>query len=428
MSLLFYVAACISAILGWKLYTFRRIIRQLARSAQASETIILEEKGLLGRDSILDELAARINELVAEKATIRGAGQAYHAQIQALLGNLREAVVMVDQDNLIHSVNPVVMELLEGIENPLGKKLDALIQGTQFLQFIRDIREKGPGIPKEIEARINQSPRWLEVSAAPLNRESLKGPRYTLFIFHDITRQKKLERMRTEFVANVSHELRTPITIIKGFAETLLEDDEILERAEKIRFLEKIRKNSERLHRLVEDLMLLTRLESTEMVLQKETFCLNGFLSEFLETHRDSGQMDYAMVRLELAEDILIEADQMRLGQVLSNLVENAYRHAKGATEITIKSETRDTCIVLSVTDDGAGIPEKDLPHIFQRFYRVEKGRSRESGGTGLGLSIVKHIVAQHGGQIRAESKVGQGTRIEFSLPVLGSASVSPIE
>ncbi len=417
MTLPFYIAAILCVYLGWKLWQSRHYIRELARSAKASEPFIVPEKSLFGRDASLDELAGQVNAMLAEQVTMTGAGQAYNAQIQALLGNLREAVVMVDEDNLIHSVNPVVMELIESGENPVGKKLDTLIQGAQFLEYLRDLRIHGPGRPKEIEARINQSSRWLEVSAAPLNGEGLNETQYTLFILHDITRQKKLEKMRTEFVANVSHELRTPITIIKGFAETLLEDEAVLDPGEKKRFLDKICKNSERLHRLVEDLMLLTRLESTELVLHLETISLQAFLTEFMENHRESRHA-IPILRLESGGDVDITADPLRLNQVLNNLVENAYRHARGASQILLKTIVSEDVVVLTVSDDGAGIPEGDLPHIFQRFYRVEKGRSRESGGTGLGLSIVKHIVAQHGGQVRAESTEGKGTCITITLPL----------
>jgi signal transduction histidine kinase len=208
------------------------------------------------------------------------------------------------------------------------------------------------------------------------------------------------------------------VTVIKGFAETLIEDEAILTPEEKTRFLKKIRSNSERLHNLLQDLLLLTRLESTEMVLQLEDFSTGEFLQELTESWESVLEEGGQKLILDLCPgNDCVRADPLRLSQVMTNLLENAVRHARGFTEIRISTRLQDGGVVISVADDGVGIPEKDLPHVFQRFYRVEKGRSRESGGTGLGLSIVKHIVVQHGGEIRARSGKGRGTTIEVFLP-----------
>lgn len=428
MSLLLTAAILTCAVLAWRLHVSGKIIRLLVDAARTSRPAILPAMSLIGRYKGLDDLATAFNALLEEKANITGAGRAYHDQIQTLLGNLREAVVMVDRENRIRSANPSLLKLVGIQEVTTGIRFESLIHGSGFMEFLKEVQMHGHGYLPELKVRINGVPRWLEISAAALNEKTPQGNSYTLYILHDITRQKQLEKMRTEFVANVSHELRTPVTIIKGFAETLMEDDTVLSADEKRRFLDKISRNSDRLHRLLEDLMLLSRLESAEMILHVEKFSLNEFLEDFAENLGESRPEQSPRLQLQLSPDTQIHADPLRLGQVLHNLLDNAYLHAKGATRIILRSHLEDGWIKLAVEDDGPGIPEKDLPHIFQRFFRVDKGRSRESGGTGLGLSIVKHIMARHGGKIDAWSKMGQGTRIECSFPLHPPVAPSSIK
>lgn len=424
MSLLFTLTICLCAFLAWKLARIKYVVKNLIQSIRHSSPTVLEEPSLLTRNTGLDNLAKAINDLLKERENMSDAGQAYHSQIQALLGNLREAVVMVDHDNTVISGNPALQELTGIEEEPTGKRLDLLVHGTEFLEFMERVRKTGEGQQTEIKVLIGASSRWLEVSAASLEPETGKAGHYSLFIFNDITRQKQLEKMRSEFVANVSHELRTPVTIIKGFAETLKEDDHVLEPAEKKRFLEKIERNTERLDHLLRDLLLLARLESTESVLQLESVYLEDFLKDFIEHWTATPDMGDLKSILDIENSVTFTADPLRLSQVLTNLLENVRRHAKGATQVRISTKTSAENLILSIEDNGMGIPEKDLPHIFQRFFRVDKGRSRESGGTGLGLAIVKHIVAQHGGEISARSQEGEGTCVEVLLPLSGPSSV----
>ena len=392
------------------------MLGQLVDAAERPEALLLERDSALIRGYRLDRLVRAINRLVADNAKMSGTGREYHEQIQAVLGNLREAVVTLDGENVILSANPAFTDLVALERDPRGERIDAHIRGSAFLEFLQELRAGGGGHRKEMEVQIGNATCWLEVSAAPL-RDKVRGPagNDTLFVFHNITRQKKLEKMRTEFVANVSHELRTPVTVIKGFAQTLIEDEADLPAEEKRRFLEKIRNNSERLHSLLQDLLLLSRLESTEMVLQLERLRLSPFIRELAEAFRPNLDPSSQTLVLELAEgDDHVLVDPLRLSQVVNNLLDNILRHARGFSEIRVRTEVRPQGVAVAVADNGAGIPEKDLPHVFQRFYRVEKGRARESGGTGLGLSIVKHIVVQHGGQITAKSGQGRGTEIEI--------------
>ncbi len=229
----------------------------------------------------------------------------------------------------------------------------------------------------------------------------------------------RLENVRRDFVANVSHELRTPVAIVKGFAETLDDDYEDLSGKKRREFIGKIRKNSDRLCSLVEDLLQLAELESPSHELSLE----NGILAEVAQTvaERFEEHLDQTQsIQLELAEEEkAVRFDPVKIERVIENLLDNALRYARDFSVITIRTivDAKAQEIRCEVEDDGGGIPEKDLPHLFERFYRVDKGRSRESGGTGLGLSIVKHVVELHGGSIGVKSEVDKGTTFSFALP-----------
>lgn len=397
-----------------------RVIGDLLGAARAGKPALLAHESNWLRGRRLDELARAFNKLISDNAEISDTGQKQFDQIRTTLENLREAVVMVDGDKAIRLANPAFRELVGISVDPIGKRLDLYLSGPEFHEFLGHTQTEETGRRTELKVGVGGGTRWLEISMAPLPKESYLESRYRLFVFHDITRQKNLEKMRTEFVANVSHELKTPVTVIKGFAETLREDDHVLSAEDKMRFLDKIHRHSERLHELLQDLLLLSRLESAEMVLQREPMSLSAFLEESRETWEsiveESGR---ALIRQYGEGDDRILADPLRLTQVVTNLLQNAVHHANGFTRLSLKTRVEPDAVLLLVEDDGQGIPEKDLPLIFQRFYRVDKGRSRESGGTGLGLSIVKHIVVQHKGEIRATSKRGEGTVIEIRLPHL---------
>jgi len=230
----------------------------------------------------------------------------------------------------------------------------------------------------------------------------------------------RLENVRRDFVANVSHELRTPVAIVKGFAETLEDDYDELSGKKRREFIGKIRKNSDRLCSLVEDLLQLAELESPSHELRREPGSLATVARIVTDRFGERIDQETQSIRLELAEEAEpIHFDSVKIERVIENLLDNALLYARGFSVLTIRTiiddDVRD--IRCEVEDDGCGIPEKDLPHLFERFYRVDKGRSRESGGTGLGLSIVKHMVELHGGRVAVRSELDKGTTFSFSLP-----------
>jgi len=228
---------------------------------------------------------------------------------------------------------------------------------------------------------------------------------------------KRLERIRQDFVANVSHELRTPLTAIKGYVEALREGG-LQDAVQAEQFLGVIQRHSERMDKIVSDLLLLSEIESADRVLQSDAILLPELLRTAVETLRPLAEGKKQNLRVEPLEGLpTLRADSQKIHQVMINLLHNAISYTPEGGSITVEARPVSEGVEISVIDNGIGIPPGDLPRIFERFYRVDKGRSRELGGTGLGLSIVKHIVEAHGGQVRVESKPGKGSRFTFFLP-----------
>jgi two-component system phosphate regulon sensor histidine kinase PhoR len=265
--------------------------------------------------------------------------------------------------------------------------------------------------------------RWLQVNAAVISNSA--GEREgTILVFHDLTRLRQLERTREDFVANVSHELRTPLSLIKGYVETLLEgarnNPEVSEH-----FLQIIARNAERLDLLIQDLLTISALESGRVQLNLQAVHLHTVADKVLNDLKSRASSRNVVLKNQLP-DFTITADEGRLEQVLANLVDNAIKYGRQQGSVTIGGENRGSNkIEVFVQDDGPGIPAESLDRVFERFYRVDKARSREQGGTGLGLSIVKHIVQTHGGEVWAKSEAGKGATFFFTLP---TSAVQPVE
>jgi two-component system phosphate regulon sensor histidine kinase PhoR len=241
--------------------------------------------------------------------------------------------------------------------------------------------------------------------------------RGAIAVFHDITRLKELEKIRQDFVANVSHELRTPLTTIKGYAETLL--DGALKEDVALQFVSVIKRHTDRLTKIVEDLLTLSTIESKEFHLKKERLSISELIRDAVDFVKEAAdKKKISISEKETTSSLMVEADRNYLEQVLVNLLDNAIKYGREGGEIEISTAEKDQKeIEISVRDNGMGIPREDLPRVFERFYRVDKGRSQALGGTGLGLSIVKHIVQAHAGRVWAESQLGEGSTFYFTLP-----------
>jgi two-component system phosphate regulon sensor histidine kinase PhoR len=357
--------------------------------------------------------AARLEAEKLEQARQRTSSQAATQQ-EALFNSMAEGLLLLDEKGCVQLANRAVTSLF-GISGDIRSRtimealrlheLAALVEhlGTQKQVLGYDLRI----------ARPNE--RWLQVNGAAIFDGG--GKRYgTVLVFHDLTRIKQLERTRQEFVANVSHELRTPLSLIKGYVETLLDgakdNPEVA-----TKFLQTIDRNSERLKLLIEDLLTISEFESGRIKLNLQSVALRPAAAKALADF----QARAAARQVQLSEqvpDLRVRADPDRLEQVLCNLIDNAIKYGRVGGKVTIDAcRLADGYVEVSVTDDGPGIPPQAIERVFERFYRVDKARSREQGGTGLGLSIVKHIVQNHGGRAWANSQLGQGTTFFFTLP-----------
>ena len=417
----FILLLAFSLLLLWRLRDTGRRLRDLAEAVEQRRSYLPESHPLWWFAPAMDRLCRACNNLVASSVQANRAQRNVLRQIEATLGTIREAVFIVDRDNVVLMANDVLRQYLGQEQPPLGHRLELLLPSPEFLEYTRAVQRGEARTREEIEIRRGRESRWFEVVGSSLAETDPERESLTLFVLHEVTERKRLETVRTEFVANVSHELRTPVTVIKGFADTLVEDHRQLDEEQRERFLTKIQRNVARLEALLADLLTLSRLEASADSLSREPQSFRAVVRETCETLQDRLAPGQSMV-LD-CEDGPDQAliDPFRISQVLENLIENARRHAVGMKTITVSTRSHDGFIHCTVADDGAGIPHADLTRIFERFYRVDKGRSRERGGTGLGLAIVKHIVQQHGGTVWAESQPPQGTRFHFQIPLLPS-------
>jgi len=344
--------------------------------------------------------------------------------LQTILSSMVEGVMVVDTERRVRLVNPPLLEAFDLKTSPTGQTVLQTIRNATVDEMIRHALRFGRAETRDVT--LSGASRHLSVNAAPI-RDSAGAVLGAAVIAHDVTRVRRLEEVRREFVANVSHELRTPLSIFQGYLEMLLDYPEMpeKERGETLRVLQR---HSTRLNLLVEDLLGLARLESQRVEFRFAPVRMEELLGHVAEDWKLKFGAKNVALRLDLAPALPpVMAEELRIEQVMSNLLANALAYTPEGGEVAIEAE----CVAaprveggnsageieIRVRDSGSGIPPADLPHIFERFYRADKARTREMGGTGLGLSIVKHIVQGHGGSVRAESVFGRGTTILIRLP-----------
>jgi two-component system phosphate regulon sensor histidine kinase PhoR len=340
--------------------------------------------------------------------------------LNVLLANMVEGVMIVDHRHVVRLVNNGLLNLFELTQSPLQRTVLESLRESRVEMIVRETILSGEIRRQEVtlESRaLGSSSRHFEVNSVPIRtKEGEVGG--AVVVFHDITRIKQLEVLRSEFVANVSHELRTPLSIFRGYLETLTEHP-TLPPEEFDRILEAMRRHSNRLNALVEDLLILTRLESRQIVAEFTTIRIDAFFHQIVQDWEKRADSGNVAIEVRVPEDIPpLEVDVLRFEQVIFNLLENSVAYSQPPRRVVLSAAVDGKEMELRVADNGMGIPPGDLPHIFERFYRVDKGRSRVSGGTGLGLSIVKHIMQSHGGTVHAESEHGKGTTIVLRMPL----------
>jgi len=349
-----------------------------------------------------DDLAAALNRLAEELAARLGELEGERDQMQALIDAMGEGVIALTDDARILRANDAARELLELPEPILYAPVGSLVRQPDLRGLLEE------AVVRSFRAReVELGDRHLIVSARVLERGG------SVVTFLDVTELRRLEQVRRDFVANASHELKTPLTSMRGFAETLLEDEPPPELRRQ--FLRSIRNNTVRLQRLVDDLLDLSRLESGGWVARREEVdaveLARQVWSELEERAEKKG------LTFEIEGEGLAEADEQGLAQVLRNLLENSIQYTSEGGTIAVRVRSGPERVEIDVEDTGIGIPSSALPRIFERFYRADPARSREEGGTGLGLAIVKHVVEAMDGRVEARSTLGKGTTIRVSLP-----------
>ncbi len=421
------VTAIIAALYASRYYRQKRAIRLLSESLATRTSILTHSSEFRGTSRNWMELVGELNQLIAEIDRLDKQSSDRLRQIETTLGNLQEGVLIVDRDNYILLVNNALQNLFPALGASVGKRVESGLHSSEFLEFIREVKRAGGGIGKEIVFSDAQGEVWMEVSAARLEAAEEANTPWYLFVLHNTTKLKVLESMRKQFVANASHELKTPVSVIKGYAETLVADHAGMEIEDRHRFLDVIQRHSERLALLINDLLSLSRLENESPKLELAAIDVTGWLKELSFEYRQSLGSEGRELVLNLPEErsVMLRIDVLKIRQVLDNLVENAKKYTPAEGKIGIGCSIEENSIEIWVEDEGPGVPEADLSRIFERFYRVDKGRSRDRGGTGLGLSIVKHIIDWHKGRVWAENVENQGLRVSFRLPVAESPVVA---
>ena len=404
------LTAALLALLGSLVIAFlfsrsvSRPVEELRDVARALADGDLTRRPTLAAPGEVGELAVALRELAEQLSARVRAREADETLLLQLTESLNEGVIAVDTSQRVVRINETARSLL-GVREPLPFPVDQLprevaLRDALLAAFAGETTEG---------AEVVVGGRTLNVTARPLHEG---GAVLALF---DLTRVRRLEGVRRDFVANVSHELRTPLTIVGGFAETLAGEDVPFEARRD--FAERILDNTRRMQRIVDDLLDLSRIESGGWVPQPIPIALADVARDVLAAARDAADAKGLVLGTGIAPDAsTVHADATALRQVLGNLVDNAVRHTASG-EIVLFSRRDERGVLVGVRDTGIGIAPEHLPRIFERFYRVDPGRSREQGGTGLGLAIVRHLVEAHGGRVRAASELARGTEITALFP-----------
>lgn len=393
-----------------------RIVRELTQVTRRMTGGDLDARAHFAGDDELGDLGRALDQLAGSLASSLGELRAERDLQARILDGMKEGVLVLHRDDRILLMNPALREMLLLGASDVGKLLIESVRHAELHELVERARARNTTITGELDLP-GIKPRRLLIHATALAGEA--GG--VLAVFVDVTDLRRLESLRRDFVANVSHELRTPVTAVRSAAETLRDSalkDPDPKAAE--RFADIIVRNSERLQNLIEDLLELSRLESNEFKLKREKIDLVVVSSLVVSLFRERAERKGIQLLTEIPGGLpQVETDQRALEQVLANLVDNAVKYCPAGASVKLRAANGDGSMKLTVEDNGPGISEAHLPRLFERFYRVDAGRSRDVGGTGLGLSIVKHMVEAMGGEVTVKSTVGKGSSFEVRLPLV---------
>lgn len=420
------VVALLAAGISW--IVSRRITQPLSELKQGAERFArgdLQHPLKPGPSLEVAALADSMNRMAEQlDARIRQTVQHKNEQ-DAVLSSMIESVLAVDNDGNLIILNEAAAKLF-GIDprSSLGRKMSELIRNTSFQKFVASVLGATNVIEEEITFHLAED-RYHRAHGTRLIGAGGEGIG-AVVVLHDVTQIRRLERVRQDFVANVSHELRTPVTAIKGFVETLI-DTRPADAAEVQRFLEIIAKNANQLSALIDDFLTLARIEQEER--SAETILERANLARVVDAVVEActRQIEERRIHVDVAcpADIQARVNPSLLQQAIGNLLDNAVKYSKAGATVQLNVTVADSEIRIKIRDEGPGIAQEHLPRLFERFYRVDRARSREQGGTGLGLAITKHVAEIHGGRVDVESRVGAGSTFSLYLPVLADADGS---
>ena len=375
---------------GWSAWLARRIGRTHALAKELNATA--------------QALTSQIDDLTAARN-----------QATVILDSMAEGVIALDAQGRVLLMNPTAGLLLDAApDRAIGQSVFESIRHPDAHALIRTTLQSHERATKEI-ALFQPKERIVRLHSVPCHGGRPTGPQ-AIVVIQDVTESHRYEQLRKEFVANVSHELKSPLTSIRSLTETLL-GGALQDAANNRRFVQLIDDDAVRLSRLIEDLLALSQIESQAIPLQLSVVELAPAAESIIASLQPALAQRKIAVSLELPAGLAVRADPDRLRQVLSNLIDNAIKYNKEEGRITLSAFANGAWVTVMVTDTGIGIPPQDLPRIFERFYRVDKARSRELGGTGLGLAIVRHIIESHGGSVSVESEPNRGSTFSFTLP-----------
>lgn len=408
------LCASVYGVIMWGLAPHQRTMNQLTAFLQHVPAQQFSRRFYHDPLNEMAPFVQALNHLLDQVEIERNLGEEYRQRFISLLENMASGVLLLDARGKILLINSMAAQLLgRPREELIGQTHLAASHHYELGELIEQCRRSGQRLRQELTVYYPRE-RVLDVHLSPVpSRAGMGG---VVVVMHDITEIRRLEQLRREFVTNVSHELRTPLTAVKGFAETLL--DGAAEDPETLRnFLTIIWRESDRMHRMIGELLDLSKIESGQVKLDFQTISVKEQAEDVLRLIRPTAHERQLTVQLVALQDCAIEADPDRFRQILLNLLTNALTYTPPDGLVELRIECVDGGVWVRVRDTGIGIPKNDLPHLFERFYRVNKDRSRESGGTGLGLAIVKQLVESHHGSIEVESELGKGSQFSVFLP-----------
>jgi len=399
-----------------------RLSRPLAALTETARRVAggdLHERVWVRGEGEMAELTTAFNAMVDQLQDTIGSLSRERTRLEMILTQMADGIIVTDQGGRIIRFNPAAEHFFTAsAAQALGASVATATLHHDLAEMVERTLTQGLVTSGEIQV-IQPEERFLEVYVAPL--EGPNGTRQgAVAVLHDLTPVKHLENVRRDFVANVSHELRTPVASIRAMAETLLsgagEDEEL-----RPRFLTRMVQHTERLTNLLDDLLELAHMESGQREWRRKRLNLKEAVAQAVDKLEPRAAAKNQAVHCEMAPELTVTADPEGLQQVLLNLLDNAIKYTPEEGQIRIVAQRDNGQVKITVADTGIGIPQRDQRRIFERFYRVDRARSRELGGTGLGLSIVKHIVEAHGGRVTVESELGRGSRFTVILPGEGN-------